>query len=165
MNMLAFLLGYLAILVFAITSLVALGLLIARLIAPARILFAAGLACAAGIAGVALLSFHQEDFRDEASVPMIALTALSFLLAGTGQLVAAIRSPRTYGAAFGCAAASIVIVVAFPFLGADIIGGFGQSLVGLGVPLAVASMLPAMASLMIASFLPIGSRPTAPARS
>jgi hypothetical protein len=115
-NVGAILLGYLGALVLGITSLVALGLLIARQTKAALITFAAGLLVTAGIAALATLSFLQKGygFYVEGSEPMILLTALSLVLAGAGQFVAALQGPRTYAAAFGCAAGSMVFLAAFP---------------------------------------------------
>lgn len=119
-NVGAFLLGYLGIAVFGLTSLTALGLLIARLAKAARITFAAGLLVTAGIAALASLSFLQKGhgFYVEGSEPVIVLTALSLVLAGTGQFVAALQRPQTYAAAFGCAAGSMVFPAALVFLAA-----------------------------------------------
>jgi hypothetical protein len=68
LNVGGYLLGYLAVLVFAGTSLVALGLLIVGLTKPARIVFAAGLLTADGIAAVEnhrpLMHLHQRAHLD-----------------------------------------------------------------------------------------------------
>jgi hypothetical protein len=50
---------------------------------------------------------------------VIALSALSLLLAGTGQFLAALRNPRAYPAALACAAVSLMFVAA-PLLGSNV---------------------------------------------
>jgi hypothetical protein len=123
LNVGAILLGYLGVLVLGVTSLTALGLLLARRTRGALITFAAGFLAATALAALATLSFLQKGmgFSVEGSEPTIALTALSLLLAGAGQFVAALRRPRTYPAALGCAAVSLAFLSA-PFLGADVFG-------------------------------------------
>src|SRR5262249_17487278 len=115
------LLGYLAVLVFGIASVVALGLCIARLTRAARIVFASGLLGATLIAALAALSFLQREFHPQGNKALIVLAALTLLLAGLGQFVAALRSPRTYAAALGCAAASLAFLSA-PVLGTEVLG-------------------------------------------
>ena len=44
------------------------------------------------------------------SISPIGLTGLSLLLAGTGQFVAALRSPRTYAVALGFATAAVLVI-------------------------------------------------------
>jgi hypothetical protein len=155
-NMGGFLLGYLGILVFGLTSLPALGLLIARKTTAARILFAAGLWVAAVIVAVAVLSFLQREFHGDELWPLIVLAALVLLLSGTGQFVAALRSPRTYGAALACAAGAMAFLAA-PLLGGDFAGILlsARDLNPAAVRLIQAlSLLLAAASLMIAFFPP-----------
>src|SRR5256885_1946738 len=94
-----FLLGFLGILVFGFTSILALGLLIARKTTVARLVFATGLLLAAVIMAVAALSFLQREYHGAEDWPQIVLAVLSLLLAATGQFIAAVRSPRAYGAA------------------------------------------------------------------
>src|SRR5262245_36065108 len=106
------LLAYLGLLALAFTSLVALGLRIARKTTPARIVFAAGLLLAAVIVAVATLSFLRREFHGDDYWTLIVLTTLVLLLAGAGQFVAALRSPRTYGAALACAAGALVFLAA-----------------------------------------------------
>jgi hypothetical protein len=134
-NMGAILLGYLGISVFGLTSLTALGLLIARRARAARVTFAAGLLVTAGIAALAALSFLQKGhgFYVEGSEPVIVLMALSLVVAGTGQFVAALQVPQTYAAAFGCAVGSMVFLAAFP--------GHGSLGLAPGLLLAVLSVL------------------------
>jgi hypothetical protein len=111
MNIGGILLGYLGVLLFAVTSLAALALLIARQTRGALILFATGLLCGEVIAALATLSFLAPEFNhDGGESPLIVLTALSLLLGGIGQLVAALRSPRNYAAPLGCSAASLVLL-------------------------------------------------------
>src|SRR5262249_11178659 len=152
------LLGYLGALGFGLTSLVALGLLIARQTRAALRTFAAGLLGTAVIAARATLSFLQkgQGFHVEGSEPTIVLTALSLLLAGAGQFLAALRSPRIYAAAFACAAGSLVLL-APPLLAGDFVQPFLSlpllSLLGDSLRLAV-SLLLASASLLIAVLPP-----------
>jgi hypothetical protein len=166
LNVGGFLLGYLAVFVFAGTSLVALGLLIVGLTKSARIVFAAGLLTADGIAAVATLSFLAREFNPGGSdSAVIALSALSLLLAGTGQFIAALRKPRAYPAALACAAVSLILVAA-PLLSGDVRnlvpGLYLLSLAWLGLPPAVPGLLMAVASLLIAIVLPARSRRTEP---
>jgi hypothetical protein len=144
-------LGYLAALVFGGTSLMAVGLLIARLTKAALVVFASGLLCATVIAALAALSFLRREFNQEGSGAMIVLAALTLLLAGAGQFVAALRSPRCYAAAFGCAAGSIVYGAVAGLGGGDALPW--KLPAGPGV-----SLLLAAASMMIAVLLPLGSR-------
>jgi hypothetical protein len=99
----AVLLWYLVGLVFGITSVVAFGLLIARLTKAARILFAAGLLCLAVATAAVILSGVEEPEKigGEFGVFMIVMSGLSLLIAGVGQFVAAFRSPWTYAAELG----------------------------------------------------------------
>jgi hypothetical protein len=106
------LLGYLGILVLGCAALVALMLLVARKSMAARFLFAAGMLLATVIVAIAALSFLQREYSPEGNGPLIVLAALTLLLAGTGQFVAAFRSPSTYGAALAFAAGSILYVAA-----------------------------------------------------
>jgi hypothetical protein len=161
MLVVAVLLWYLAGLVFGITSVVAFGLLIARLTKAARILFAAGLLCLAVATAAVSLSGVEEPERigGEFGVLMIVMSGLSLLIAGVGQFVAAFRSPRTYAAALGCALLATVFMAAFTLscmeITADVIP---FEFPAPALPLAVASMLAAVASLMIAALFPSGFR-------
>jgi hypothetical protein len=157
-------LGYLALLAFGIASLVAVGLLIARRTGRARITFAAGVLVTAVIAALAGLSFltRGQGFYEEGSEPAIAFTALTFLLAGAGQFVAAFHGSRTYAAALACAAGSLGLLAA-PLLGGDA----GAQIPGVRFLVAVgliswpwASLLLAVLSLMVA-VLPPRRRPVA----
>jgi hypothetical protein len=163
LNVGAILLGYLGVLVLGVTSLTALGLLLARRTRGALITFAAGLLAATVLAALATLSFLQKGmgFYVEGSEPTIALTALSLLLAGAGQFVAALRRPRTYAAALGCAAVSLAFLSA-PLLGADVVrphavhqflAARSLSLPGVGLGLAL-SLLLAVLGLMIPTLPP-----------
>ena len=72
----------LAILGVGVTSVVALGLWVARLIKAARIVFAAGLLCSAAIAAVAALTFLSPEFTHHGTdSSLIVLAALGFLFA------------------------------------------------------------------------------------
>ena len=150
MNMAGILLGYLAVLVFLVVSLVALGLLIARLPKASMILFAVGLFCAAVIASIATLSFLEREVRHDASQTMLTLVALIFLVAGAGQFIAAIRNARTYAASLAFAAASIGYTVFAVVVGGDVfarVAGEGalhwflHAGPGIGLLLATISML------------------------
>jgi hypothetical protein len=163
MNVGAILLGFLGVLVVGLTALVAFGLLIARKTRAALVTFTAGLLGATVLAALATLSFLQKGngFYEEGSEPMIVLTVLSLLLAGGGQFITALRQPRIYGAAFGCAAGSMAFQAA-PFLGLDALGMDGArralavrslSLPGVSLGLAL-SLLLAVLSLMIAVLPP-----------
>jgi hypothetical protein len=164
-NLGGMMLGFLAVIVFAITSLAALGLLITARTRAAHILFASGWFAGACIATFAGLSFLSTEYHREGDVPYIVLTCLSLFLGGVGQFVAARRGPWTYLAALACTVASLLVPPAgFQLLGGDYIGGLGWSLVGQEIPLAVASLVLAVASLLIAIFLPFAFRPTVPDR-
>ena len=67
-------------------------------------------------------------------------TGLSLVLAGAGQFVAALRSPRTYAAALGFAAAAVAVIVA----GTPMMWGV---LVRLGLPPDWVNLLPEWHSL------------------
>jgi hypothetical protein len=87
------LLWYFAVLVFAMTSLVAVGLLLARRTIAARIAFAVGLlypAVATLPVFLAWLKPLTADSRSGDSVPLVlvVLAELSLLLAGFGQFIA-----------------------------------------------------------------------------
>lgn len=118
-NFAAILLGYLAAFVFGVTSLVAFGLWIGGRNQAARVIFAAGLLSLAVLAALATLSFLQRGhgFNPEGGEPTLVLAALSLLLAGAGQLVAALRDDGRYGPALGCAAGALAL------LGASVLGG------------------------------------------
>ena len=78
----------------------------------------------------------------------LGFTGLSLLLAGTGQFVAALRSPRTYAVSLAFAVGAVVVIVA-PIQGWQ------------HLRVAVTSLTLAVASLIIAVVLPFGSRQTA----
>jgi hypothetical protein len=120
MNMGAYFLAALGILVLGSAFLVALGLAIAGKTRAAVMTFAVGLLGAAVIASLASLSFLQKGmgFYEEGSEPGIALTVLALLLAGAGQFVAALRKSGAYGVALACAAGSMLLLAA-PLLGMD----------------------------------------------
>ena len=120
-NLGGFMLLYLAVIVFGVVSLVALGLLIGRLIKASRIVFASGFLCATLIATLATLSFLDRQFNhDNRDTLFIVRVCAILLLAGAGQLVAALRSPRaSYAAAFGCAAGAILYGIGVAMAGSD----------------------------------------------
>jgi hypothetical protein len=141
-----------AILVVGGASLVAFGLLIARLTKAARTVIAVGLLCAAVIAALASLSFLGKEFH-YAPKSLIVLTALSLLLAGAGQFAAALRSPGSYAAALGCVGGSMVFVTAA--LLDDTNFDWGEQILSLrNLSLAGASLLLAVASVVIAVLRP-----------
>jgi hypothetical protein len=76
--------------------------------------------------------------------PELFLTSLSLLVAGSGQFVAALRSPRTYAVALGFATGAVLVIVAGPYEPRLLV--------------VVTSLELAVASLMIAVFFPFGSR-------
>ena len=125
MNIGAILLGYLGVLVLGVAFLVALGLSIAGRYRAALVIFAGGLLGTAITAALATLSFLQRGmgFYVEGSEPLIALTALALVLAGTGQFVAALRRSG-YGIAFLCAMGSMLFL-ATPLLAGDALGWIG----------------------------------------
>jgi hypothetical protein len=153
LNIGGFLLGFLGIGVLGLTSLVALGLLIGRKTTAARIVFAAGLLSAAVIVAVAVLSFLDSQFHGNEVWSQIVLTALTLLLSGTGQFVAALRKPQTYGAALACAVGAVVLLPTL--LQGDFVARVisARDLNPAAVRLIQAlSVLLALASLMIALF-------------
>jgi hypothetical protein len=160
-NVLGILLGYLAVLALGGPSLAALGLLIARKTKMARIFFAAGLLAAGAIAAAATLTFLAREYNpDGRETPWIVLSALSLLLAGAGQFVAALRGPWAYAAAQGCAAGSLALL-ASPSLSGDwggpVLSGIGRWVAELGLPFGVvSSLVAAVAGVGIAVFLPAG---------
>jgi hypothetical protein len=150
------LLGYVAVLVFGVTSLVALGLLIARLKA-ALIVFAAGMLCADLIAALAVLSCLEFN-PDASETAEIVLATLSLVLSGTGQFIAALRRGWVYVVALGCAGASIVFLV-FPLTGYPVADVFGDLDPHLAFKLSSSfSVLFAVASLLVALLFPSGQR-------
>ena len=145
---------------FGVTSLVALGLLIARQARPAMIVFATGWLCGAGILALATLTFLERQFHPDGHEALIVLTALSVLLGGAGQFVAALRGGRAYGVAVGCAAAAFVVLTVGLLVGTDVLylGEFGRPLRDNHVPLAAASLALAAASLAVAILVPSAPR-------
>lgn len=153
-NMLAILAGYVAVLGFALTSLVALGLLIARYTRPARFVFAGGLLTASLIAALAVLSFFMPGYYHDGEGPLVAVTAASILLAGSGPFIAAFRGTGTYWISVSCSAVAILLYSS-PVLAGDwsgrILGALGQRLSERGVPVAsLMSLVPAAASVVVA---------------
>jgi hypothetical protein len=161
LNRPGFQLWFLAILVFGITVLAALGLLIAGRTRAARILLAAGLLGASAITAVGTLTFVDWDFNEQQINMLLVVTALAFLLAGAGQFIAALRSPWIYAAALGCVALSQVTLWAAMMAHSDRLHGvLGGRLFEHRLPVAVASLLLAGASVLIAVFCPSGARQT-----
>jgi hypothetical protein len=164
------LLWYLAVLVFAMTSLVAFGLLLARRTIAARIVFAAGLLCPAVATLPVFLAWLEPlaaDARSGESVPLalLVLTELSLLLAGFGQFIASLRRARAYAVALACALGATAFVAAAGLCEIDfayrILGGqLARTLARLKLPLEIAGLIMAVASLMIAILFPSGAQQT-----
>jgi hypothetical protein len=96
----------------------------------------------------------------------IGLTGLSLLLAGSGQFVAALRSPRTYAVALGLAAGAVLVIVVGTSIGYRVLDRLNLPPEWLdrlpdwqSLPVAVTSLALAGAILMIAVLVPSGSRP------
>jgi hypothetical protein len=90
--------------------------------------------------------------------------ALSLLLAGSGQFVAALHNRRTYALALGFAIGAVLVIVAGP-IGDRVLYRLNLSPQWLNrlpdwrsLPVVVTSLALAVASLMIAVLLPLGSR-------
>ena len=165
--MMAILAGYAAVIAFGITSLVALGFLLAGRGRVARIVFASGLLGAATVMALGLLTFLSPRYYHQADLALIVVPTVSLYLAGGGQFVAALRGAGIYAAAFACTVLSLGLL-ASPLLGADwgtqVIGDLGRKLAELGIPVLVAaSLVPAAASMAIAVFWPLP--PAGPARN
>ena len=143
-------------LLFGVTSLVAVGLQIARQARPAMIVFAAGWLCAAGILALATLTFLDRQFHPDGHEALIVLTALSVLLGGAGQFVAALRGGHVYGRAVGCAAVALVVLTAALMAGTEVLyfGGFSQFLADSHMVLVAGSLVLSTASVAVAIFLP-----------
>jgi hypothetical protein len=164
------LLWYLALLVFAITSLVACGLLLARRTTAARIVLAAGLLCPAVATLPAFLGWLEPaaaDYRSGDRVPLVllVLAELSLLLAGVGQFVAGLRSGRAYAVALGCALGATALIAAAGLcesdFGSRILGGqLATTLARLKLPLEIMGLFLAVTSLMVAMLFPSGAQQT-----
>jgi hypothetical protein len=154
------LLGYLAVLVFGIVSLVALGLLIGRVTKAARIVFASGLLAGALIMAFAVLTFLSPSYHPEDALLEIALAALTLVVMGAGQFIAALRSLRVFGVVILFAAASLVIAILPVFGGEWTPPGLRLLSPQISVPL---SLFVAIGGLLLAVFLPSGSKPIQPA--
>ena len=155
-NMTGILLGYLALLLFALACLVALVLLIVHQTKAARMVFAAGLLGACVIAAIADLTFLESQGQERKVSTDIVITALALLTAGAGQFIAAFRRSMTYALAMGCVAASLVML-ATPILAGDA----GAQIPGANVLASATltvwpwpSLILAIASAVIAVFLP-----------
>lgn len=159
LNIPALLLGYVAVLVFAVTTLAALGVLVAKSARLARIVFAGGLLGANVLAAVAVLCLFIPGFQRDIHALAAILAAVSVLLSGIGPFLASLRSGGTaFALAVACAALSLMLAGS-PMLGGDwsvkILGDGGLKLLELGLPLLVLfSPLPAIASLLIGLLWP-----------
>ncbi len=143
-NMAGLFLGSLAVPVFGLAVLVALGLWAAR---RAR----------AALLALATLTFLDREYHRDGSGPLLVVTAVALFVAGAGQFGAALRGPRVSAPAFACTAVSLGLLVA-PFVGDRVSNPLGVSvpltarqvdLVLLGF--VVAGLLPASASLPLAT--------------
>jgi hypothetical protein len=111
LNIGGILLLYLSLIVFGIGTLAAIGLWIARFNRGALLTFASGQLLSALVAVFAALTFLDPQFaRGDNILGMILLSSAILLLAGGGQFIAALRCPRTYGAALACGALSILLL-------------------------------------------------------
>jgi hypothetical protein len=162
------LLWYLAVLILAITSLVAFGLLLAGRTTPARIVFAAGVLCPA-VATLPVflggLAPAAADSGDSMPLVLLVLAELSLLLAGVGQFIASLRSGRAYAVALGCALGATAFVAAAGLCESDfgnqILGGqLAATLARLKVALEIVGLFLAVTSLMIAILFPAGAQQT-----
>ena len=104
-------------------------------------LFAASLLGVAIAAALMALATRAESVMDRGR-SLSLLFALSLLLAGAGQFVAALRNPRSYAAALGCAAGSMAFAVGPLMSGGHLLLRWAIA--------ATSSLLLAVASLMIA---------------
>ena len=141
-----------------VPALAALVLLLTHRPRQALRLFAAALLCEAVV--WAAFCFLLGWF----SLP-IGLTGLSLLLAGSGQFVAALRSPRTYAVTLGLAAGAVLVIVAGTSIGYRVLDRLNLPPEWLNrlpdwhsLPVAVTSLALAGASLMTAVLVPFGPR-------
>jgi hypothetical protein len=142
-NILGLTLWFLGVLVLGVTPVVALGLRIAGRTRGALLTFAGGLLGTAVIAALATLSDLEwgrpVSLSERCREAALVTVALSLLLAGAGQFIAALRIRASYGVAFGWGAGSMVLlVVSFP--GAESVRGVHYQIVG-GVNLRLALSL------------------------
>lgn len=168
MNWIAILLGYFAVFLFGMVSLVALGLWAARRPRAARVLFAAGLLAGAVIFAGGLLSFLDPGSGRGPEDLLVIVAALSLCLAGAGQFAAAVRG-RAYGAALACSAVALALT-ASPLFGwgwraEALFRRLGVSLAQQGFPILVlVGLLPATTSLVLRLLPPWGPGHPHPAR-
>jgi hypothetical protein len=142
-----------------VPALAAVALLVSHRPRQALRLFAAALLCEAVV--WAAFCFLLGRFR----LPIV-LTGLSLLLAGSGQFVAALRSPRTYAVTLGLAAGAVLVTMVGTSIGYRALDKLNLPPEWLNrlpewhsLPVAVTSLALAGASLMIAVLVPSGSRP------
>jgi hypothetical protein len=142
-----------------VPALAAVALLLTDRPRQARRLFAAALLCEAVV--WAAFCFLLGWF----SLP-VGLTGLSLLLAGSGQFVGALRSPRTYAVTLGLAAGAVLVIAAGTPIGYRVLDRLNLPPEWLNrlpdwqsLPVAVTSLALAGASLMIAVLAPFSSRP------
>ena len=132
-----------------VPALEALALLLARRPRQALTWFSTTLLCEA-LLGAAL---YLVLIAVEPDLPPIVLTGLSLLVAGAGQFVAALRTPRTYAVALPFAvAAVVVVVVGIPSVGLSHVPDWRS------LPVTLTSLALAAASLLIAVLYPLRSR-------
>src|SRR5262245_39692712 len=123
MNIVAIMMGYVAIWLLVVESLVALVLLIARKTRGAKITMASGLLGATVIVALAALTFLEPGMglHLEGQELDIVVAAFTLLVAGIGPFIAAVRRAGYYGAATAFSAASLFFL-ANPFLAMDKVG-------------------------------------------
>jgi hypothetical protein len=95
-----------------VPALAAVGLWLAGRTYPARVLFATALLCEAILWAASCFLILWVDLPSDLWRGLaVALTGLSLLLAGAGQFVAALRSPRTFAVALAFAAGAVAVIV------------------------------------------------------
>jgi hypothetical protein len=162
------LLWYPALLVCAITTLVAFGLLLAGRTAAARIVFASGLLCPA-LATLPLFvawleaAVNTSRFGDSMPLVLLVLGEISLVAAGVGPFVASLRSGRAFAVALGCALGAAACVVAAGLCDSDfcyrVLGEqLATTLFRQRLPLEIVGLALAVTSLLVAILLPAGAK-------
>jgi hypothetical protein len=141
-----------AVVLWGITSLVALGFLVAQRTRAARIVFASGFLGAVLIAALVMLTFLDRQRREQRPANIV-ISALSLCLAGAGQFIGARRNGQAFAVAFWCAALSLLFLNA-PSTGLDneleIAGGGLRGRLSFWIHV---SLLPGLAGIGLAIFL------------
>jgi hypothetical protein len=129
-----------------VPALAALAFLLARRPRHALTWFSTALLCEASL-GAAL---YVILIAEEPDLPPIVLTGLSLVVAGAGQFVAALRTPRAYAFALPFAVAAVaVVVVGTPSVGFSHVPDWRT------LPVTLTSLALATASVMIAVLFPL----------